>query len=156
LRVRLSLRFAFRDLAHEIDDAPTHLAVADFRKSPVQLKALGCRNHIRNKLFSAVFKAGLDAQGRGCALEKIGRRCIKQARDRLQSARAYAIGAFFVFLNLLESHPKRISELFLAQAKHHSAEPDSASDMLIDRVWIFCQGHLRSRFQAMALTCRKL
>jgi hypothetical protein len=153
MRVRLPLRFAFGDLAHKIDDAPTDLSIPNSREGSVQLKTFDCGDDIRNKRSGAVLEAGFDAQCGRRPLEKEGWRRVQQPGNRLQPARTYPIRAFFIFLHLLECDPERTAEFLLAHAKHHSTEANSASDMLINRVWIFCQCHLRSRFQATAHRC---
>ena len=58
----------------------------------------------------------------------------QQARKLLQPARADAIGAFLIFLNLLKSNAKRVRELFLAHADHQPPHSQAGADMNVDRV----------------------
>ena len=62
---------------------------------------------------------------------------IQDGRNRLKTACADPVCAFFVFLNLLEGDAKGFAELFLAHSEHVAAQPHSASDMNIDRIRFF-------------------
>jgi hypothetical protein len=55
-------------------------------------------------------------------------------RDLLQAARPHAVGAFLVFLNLLEGQAERLPKLFLAHSEHLPAHPDPAAHVFVDRV----------------------
>src|SRR5580704_6181456 len=68
------------------------------------------------------------------ALEKESDRHLKDMRYLLEPARPNAVRAFFVFLYLLESKPKRITKLFLAHTQHHPTHSHPASHMPIDGV----------------------
>jgi len=59
----------------------------------------------------------------------------------LQAAGADPVGAFFVFLNLLERKAERFAQLFLAHTQHDTAHPDAAADILVNRIRRF-GGHL--------------
>jgi hypothetical protein len=66
--------------------------------------------------------------------EEEGDRNVQHATEIMQPAGTDPIGASLVFLNLLKGQSDRLSKLFLAEAKHVSAEPDAVADMDIDRV----------------------
>ena len=55
----------------------------------------------------------------------------QNACDLQETARADAVGALLVLLNLLEGEAE--AELLLAEAEHHSAHSNAAAHMLIDR-----------------------
>src|SRR3546814_2532999 len=61
-------------------------------------------------------------------IEKLDRHA-QHAGDLIKAARADAIGAFFVFLNLLKGQPEAVAELFLAHAHEHTPHPHAATDM---------------------------
>ena len=52
----------------------------------------------------------------------------------MQPARADPVGATLVFLNLLEGQADGLPQPFLAQTEHVPTEPNSGTDMDIDRV----------------------
>ena len=52
----------------------------------------------------------------------------------LQTAGADAIGALFIFLDLLEGDAERVAKFFLAHAEHGSPQAYPASDMDINRI----------------------
>jgi hypothetical protein len=52
----------------------------------------------------------------------------------LQAACADAVGAFFVFLHLLERQSKRISDICLGHIKHQAAHAQALSNIFINRV----------------------
>ena len=51
---------------------------------------------------------------------------LAQSRDVLQAARADAVGALLVLLDLLEGDAQILAEFFLAHAKHHAAQAHPA------------------------------
>src|SRR5580692_8841376 len=55
-------------------------------------------------------------------------------RDFLQPAGADAVGAFFVFLDLLECQAELIGEPFLAHVQHEASHANTAADILVG--WI--------------------
>ena len=59
---------------------------------------------------------------------------FKRRRNLLQSAGANPIGAFFIFLNLLERQPQGLAEFLLTHAEKDSAHTDPAADMAVDRI----------------------
>jgi hypothetical protein len=80
------------------------------------------------------------APGRRQALEEERDRDAQNSRQLLQPARADAVRAFFVFLNLLKRQAQLVAELFLAHAEHKAAHADAAPDILVDRIGVFA-GH---------------
>src|SRR5690606_13611508 len=68
------------------------------------------------------------------AIEEEGNRGVENRCDRLQAAGAYAIRPLLILLNLLKSYAQALAQLFLADAKHIPAQPDSASDVNVDRI----------------------
>src|SRR5262249_22299448 len=45
------------------------------------------------------------------------------------------VGAFLVFLHLLEGEAECVTQLSLAHRKHHAAHPHPAADVLVGWVW---------------------
>ena len=70
---------------------------------------------------------------RWCAFKKISRRDAKRIAELLQAGRSDAIGAFFVFLNLLERDTGGVGEFSLAQSQQISAGAYLLPDMGIYR-----------------------
>src|SRR5215469_13651889 len=67
---------------------------------------------------------------------------LKDLGDLLQPAGPDAVGAFLVFLHLLEGEAEGIPQLFLAHCKHHAAHAHAAADMLVNGVrGLFSGGH---------------
>jgi hypothetical protein len=54
--------------------------------------------------------------------------------DRLQTAGADAVGALFIFLDLLKCDAEIFSQLFLAHSQHVAPKPDATSNMDVDRI----------------------
>jgi len=78
--------------------------------------------------------------GRAFEEERYGH--LQDVGDLLQSARPDAVGAFLVFLHLLEGEAERITQFFLAHCEHHAAHAHPAANMLVDGVGsLFCGGH---------------
>jgi hypothetical protein len=62
---------------------------------------------------------------------------FENGRNVLQTAGADAVGALFIFLDLLEGDAQRFAQLFLTHAEHGPAKPDPAADMDVDRIGFF-------------------
>ena len=78
----------------------------------------------------------------GRALEEECHRYLQDVGDLLQPTGSDAVGALFVFLDLLKSETERIAKLFLTHGEHHATHAHPAADMLVD--WIrglFGGGH---------------
>src|SRR4029079_10709136 len=123
------------DLFDEIDDTPPQLAAFYTQKGLGQGQAIGSRKEVgdvgRRGRFAHA--AGMPRRMRR-AFEEECNRHLEDVRDLLQPAGANAVSPFFVFLNLLESEPKSITQLFLTHAQHHSAHADGGTNMSVDRV----------------------
>src|SRR5580692_5693815 len=62
-------------------------------------------------------------------------------RNFLQPAGADAVGAFFVFLHLLERQAELIGEPFLAHVQHEASHANTATDILVGRIREFYRHH---------------
>jgi hypothetical protein len=59
---------------------------------------------------------------------------LKDMGDLLQPAGPDAVGAFLIFLHLLEGEAERVTQLFLAHCKHHAAHAHPAANVLVGGV----------------------
>src|SRR5262245_60157056 len=129
-------RFLTRQCADEVDDAATQLGVLDVDERLVELDSLRARkeiNHVMSRLpFGEPTRISRRRAARILEEERYGHG--QDARDMLQAARANAIGALLVFLDLLEGDPEMLAELFLAHAQHHAAQANPTADVSIDRI----------------------
>ena len=82
-------------------------------------------------------RAGGLIQAVGSLRKEIVDRHSEDARHRMKTARADAIGAFLVLLNLLESYAERGRKLGLAHAELNPPDADLRSDEHIRLVWPF-------------------
>jgi len=71
----------------------------------------------------------------GEILKEVGNRNIKYAAQVVETARADAVGAAFVFLDLLKGQPDGFAELFLAEAEQRPALANLSADVDINRMW---------------------
>ncbi len=70
----------------------------------------------------------------------------------LQAAGPDPIGAFLVFLHLLEREPERVAKLFLAHAEHHAPHTHPTADVTVDRVG-YLLGHWADLGRCALFTC---
>ena len=121
---------------HQIDDAAPELGVLDPHESLGQGEAFGGGEEIGHigRRWRFLQPVVMPAVRRGRAFEEERHRNLQDVGDLLQPAGADAVGAFFVFLHLLEGQTERVAELFLAHAEHHSPHPYAAADVLVDGV----------------------
>src|SRR5690242_1822100 len=96
-------RLAVGDLLDEIDDAAPKLGIGDAREGAGEGEALGRREEVRDVGGRSALgeTVGTGHAGRA-ALKKEGHRDLEDFRNLLDPAGTDAIGAFLVFLNLLE------------------------------------------------------
>ena len=71
------------------------------------------------------------------AFEEKRNRHLQNIGDLLQAAGADAVGAFLVFLHLLEGQAEGVAEFFLTHAQHHPTHAHARADMLVDRIGVF-------------------
>src|SRR5438477_13202370 len=74
---------------------------------------------------------------------------LQDLRDVLESARADAVGALLVLLDLLECQAERVAEGCLTHRKHHPPHANAGADVLVDRVGALL-GHLAIPLAATA------
>src|SRR3569623_420579 len=126
------------DLFDEVDDAAAKLGVGDLRESARQRQSLGGRKKVRDVSGRGCFAETLDAGAAArTAFEQEGNRHLQNIGDLMQAARADAVGAFFVFLDLLKGQTASIAEFLLAQSQHDTTHPHVAANILVDRIWRF-------------------
>src|SRR5262249_49289635 len=75
---------------------------------------------------------------------------LKNVGDLLQPAGPDAIGAFLLFLHLLEDEAECVTQLYLAHCKHHAAHAHPAADVLVD--WVSDFFHSRKHKEAPFLS----
>src|SRR5690606_15916622 len=68
-------------------------------------------------------------------LEEERDRHVEYRRNRLQAARADAVRALLISLDLLECDAEQLSELLLAHAEHVAAQPDATADVYVYWIW---------------------
>src|ERR1700738_3502187 len=136
------------DLLHELDDASLEHRVLDPHEG------LGERESVRRGE-----KVGHIGRGRGrfrrlgCtryarrAFEEERHRDLQDVGDLLQSARADAVRALLVFLDLLKRQAKCAAEIRLAHCQHHPAHAHPAADVLVDGIWGLLADGIHYRFR---------
>src|SRR5207244_346121 len=62
-------------------------------------------------------------------------RDLYDVRDMLQPARADAVRALLVFLDLLKRQAQCVAEIRLAHCQHHPAHAQTTADVLVDGIW---------------------
>lgn len=118
---------------HEVDDRTANLGIADPGKGLHQFQAVGCGKKFRNIIGRR--RLGIFIVGRRChAFKKERRRHLQSGGDLLQAARADAINALFVFLDLLEGQVNRVGERLLAHRQNVAPHADARANVNIDRI----------------------
>jgi len=82
--------------------------------------------------------AGLALPSAGRAIEEKACRHLQHFADLLNTASADAVGALFVFLDLLERYAD-LAEEFLRHVDLDAAHPDTASDIYVDGIGRLCR-----------------
>lgn len=123
----------------QLDDLAPDLAIGNLHEGTIELQPFG-----RGQEIDDVVGAGCFGQApRGgrvltrSVFEEEGDRDIENGGDILETAGANAVGALFVFLDLLKRDSETFAELLLAHAKHRAAEAYAATDMNVDGVRLF-------------------
>ena len=89
----------------------------------------------------------------GRALKKERYRDLQDMGNLLQPAGADAVGALFVFLDLLEGQSQRVAKLLLAHAVHHAAHTDPAPHVLVDGIGSLLGDHNDLLYQSGSFLC---
>src|SRR5665213_938077 len=130
--------FARSDLLDHVDNTATQLGVGDAGEGAGQSEPFRCREEIGNVGWRGAFAETVPARGAArSALEQERDRHLQYFRDLLDAACANPVGAFLVFLHLLERQPQCFAELFLAHAKHDTAHAHTTADIFVNRVGRF-------------------
>jgi hypothetical protein len=79
---------------------------------------------------------------------------LKYFRYLLKATCPDPVGAFFVFLNLLEREAQRFAEFFLAHTEHDAAHTHTAADISVNRVGRFSR-HFQHSLGLRALVVRQ-
>ena len=139
-RPRLSRRFA-RQAFDEANDAASQLWALDLRVRPDERQTIGSGSEL------AEMRRDRRSRGVLCriapvrkAFEKEWNWHLEEVRYLLKLAGADPIGAFLVFLHLLERDAERVGKFGLAEAKHEAAHAHAAADVLIGWVGWFSHG----------------
>ena len=107
---------ARRDLLDQFDDRAPHLGIGDACERAGQRKAFRCGEEVGHVGWrSALGKSAAVHRAARTAIEQERNRDLQDFRDLLKAAGADPVGAFFVFLYLLESEPERFAKFLLAQ-----------------------------------------
>src|SRR5690606_29537721 len=123
-----------RQCLYQVEHPAPNLRVGNLDEGSIELNAFGAVEeigHIGRVLLGQPRLRAAVARG---AIEEEGNRGVENRCDRLQAAGAYAIRPLLILLNLLKSYAQALAQLFLADAKHIPAQPDSASDVNVDRI----------------------
>src|SRR6516164_10670755 len=135
------------DLLHELDDTLLELRVLDPHEG------LGERESVRRgEKVGHIGRRRSHFRWLGCtrytrrAFEEERHRDLQGARDLLQPARANAVRALLVFLDLLKRQPKCVAEIRLAHCQHHPAHAHPAADVLVDGIWSLLADSVDHRF----------
>lgn len=131
----------------QIHDPAADLRVLDAHKCLVQGQALGGGEEVHHIGCRLRLAEAISLLRRPWSIFKEeGYRDFQDGRDVLETARPYAVRAFFIFLNLLKGDSEAFTKLLLAHAKHHSAQPHTAADMNVNGIRSFLAGHLSFSF----------
>jgi hypothetical protein len=117
------------DCLDQADDATAQPEVVDAVESDRQPLAVFGAEKLHEDIRGDI---ALESAGR--AFKKPGGRDAEGLADPLQTAGADPIGSHFVFLDLLEGHADRRAEVGLADVDLETPYPDSAADVLVDRI----------------------
>ena len=136
------------DLLHELDDTLLELRVLDPHEG------LGERESVRRgekvghlgRQWSHFLRLGCSRYTRR-AFEEERHRDLQDVRDVLQPARANAVRALLVFLDLLKRQPKCVAEIRLAHCQHHPAHAHPVADVLVDGIWSLLADGFDHRFR---------
>src|ERR1700704_2877949 len=109
--------FSRGDLFDHIDNAASKLGVGDARERTGQRQTLGGCKKIGNISRRSPLAEASGARGAArSSLEQERYRHLKYFGDLLKATCSDPVGAFFVFLNLLECKAQCFAEFFLAHA----------------------------------------
>src|SRR4051794_29521564 len=122
---RAPLRLSFADAFDQMEDGETLLAARNLVEGLHEAQRMRVGEQI------ATGQIRTRAASCGAAIEQGGERHAERAGDLAQAARADAVGAVLVFLDLLERHPEMIAERALAQAALQAADPDVSADQAV-------------------------
>ncbi|MCY1299882.1 hypothetical protein D9M70_494270 [compost metagenome] len=125
------------DGGDERDDLLAQHRIGDLQEGAIESDAFLRRNERGDfaRLARRVAVAGSDVVA---FLEEEAWMHAEDIGDRLETAGADAVGAFFVLLNLLECDPETVGQLFLAQPGHQPTHPDAGTDKDINLAGGFC------------------
>src|SRR3954453_14388420 len=149
-----SVEIVLGERFYQVNDPAAHLDVGDLDKGPVELKSFGTAAELDSESHRTILgKAAVGCQFLAWRiLEKEGDGDAEYGGNRLQAAGTDAIGALFIFLDLLERDAEILAQLFLAHSEHIAAKPDPASHVNVDGIGFllvfFCHFFPRRIFSA--------
>jgi hypothetical protein len=127
----------FRDnFFDQDDDSAANLPVGDTSKRHCQCDPIGRRKKVNELAWHCrpcLNKLG-ELKVAWRSLKEKRHWYAKDLRERLKTARADAVAALFVLLNLLIGQSQRIGQPFLAEVEHETTHADAAANMLVYRV----------------------
>src|SRR5436305_4810698 len=136
------------DMLDQIDNAAAEFCIGDARKGASQRQSFRGREKVRDVCRRRAFAKPIDARDAArTALEQKRDRDLEDLGDLLDAAGADPVGAFLVFLNLLEGETQGFAELFLAHAEHDAAHAHATADIFVNRVGRFDR-HLQTLLKA--------
>ena len=143
-RARKRLAFAaffFGQAFDQIQHALAHLGILDLHEGKAELQALRRWRRIPSPAarFRLRQRRPFRQRAGDAFIEEIDRHA-ENARHFKQAARADAVDAFFVFLNLLKCQAQKIAQLFLTHADQHAPDAHTIADLGVDGIGLFL-GH---------------
>jgi hypothetical protein len=133
-----AFRLEFGAIFNETSNEATQLRIFDTHERLCQGRSVGSGEKIVH-VGGSFGRPGWPSRD---ALKKEGNRHLKDLGYVLQAAGTDAVHSLLIFLHLLERETKRVAELFLANAQHHSAHTHAASHMLVDsEIDVLCHIH---------------
>jgi hypothetical protein len=133
-----AFRLEFGAIFNEASNEATQLGILDTHERLCQGQSIGTGKKIVH-VGGRSSRAGRPSWG---ALKKEGNWHLKDLGYVLQLAGTDAVHSLLIFLHLLKRETKRVTELFLANAQHHSTHAHAASHMLVDsKIDVLCHIH---------------
>src|SRR5690606_14855265 len=119
----------------QVENLLAHLRVANADEGAIELETFRAAQKIDHVTGAVGFRESAGAILARSILEEERDRHVEYRRNRLQAARADAVRALLIFLDLLECDAEQLSELLLAHAEHVAAQPDATADVHVYWIW---------------------
>ena len=130
--------FGIGDRFNKVNQCTTHFRVFNAGESAIELQTVW---RLQNGLNWSFFSCGCAILFRACrpfwqSIEEKHGGHPQNLSNLSEPACGHAVGAFFIFLNLLERQSQIPPKFFLAHTKQYTPHAHSAADMDVDWMWL--------------------